>query len=76
MYVTLELEITDPEIADAAQADLARFRRRIQQALANAWPYAPMDAVRVARVRGCTCASGNAGDSCTLDCKAPCWSKP
>lgn len=28
-----------------------------------------------AMIDGCTCAAGHAGESCTLDCKAPAWSR-
>jgi len=48
--VTIEIEISDPEIAGGTVDDAARFRRRIQLALTNAWPYAPMDALKVTRV--------------------------
>jgi hypothetical protein len=30
-------------------------------------------AARGPRIKGCTCASGIAGGSCTLDCRAPAW---
>ncbi len=50
MKITITLEIDNEDIAGSTVDDANRFRKRVQCALDRAWPYAPMDSVKVTRV--------------------------
>jgi hypothetical protein len=50
MRITVDIDITDPDIAESYDHDPLVFEIRVQKALAAGWPYAGTTALRVLRI--------------------------